>query len=252
MVGIRATTENKLSKTREEGKYVERTTYKLSSIVRHRLKSWRVKRHYHFRRFCGVHWKAMRVWLFPLFERSRIEEWLKQYEREYYLVCKDIPDEDDRKKFKFRVEYGEYIPIQPESSTIIARMIQETLEEIRHDVGRLREAVGDYPTYIELVKRNEVKIADTISTFKRDYSEFSWSNESIMLFANVLALLGRNDLDEAICRRLKTNVAKLKEIISPFDHQIKAVLDLVYDGVTASQSIEKTRVKILEVRSVET
>ena len=232
MVVIRATSENKLSNTEKRGSYKETTIYRLPSPIRDRLKSWRVKRRYHFRRFNGVHWEMLRVWFFPMSERFNVEKWLeKEYVPEYYEIREDIP-EKFRGEFKISVEYGEFLPIQPESSRIIARMVQEAVDEMRHDVDRLRANVEDARVYVEEVKRWEAEIAERISRLNTSSPVLSWSKESIMLFANILALSNSSNLDAAVCRRLKANVAKLRGIISPFDQKFKAVLDLAHNSIS--------------------
>jgi len=231
IVAIRATTERKLSETEQQDRHTEKTTYRLPSLIRNRLKSWRVKRHYHFRRFGGIHWKTLHVWFFPVSERPRLERWLSDYRAQYYEICRAIPDEDDRKQFEFKAEWGEFVPIQPEASRIIARMVRETIKEIRHDVDRVRANLEDLPSFIESVKQKEEEIATVKPDLHATDPTFSWSNESIMMFANILAMSTQKGIDRAVLRRLKTNITKLIGIISPFSQQFNVILELVHDSL---------------------
>jgi len=120
-------------------------------------------------------------------------------------------------------------------------MIQETIEQIGHDVDRLRDDMDSFPSYLESVKRNEARIADMISGSDTFGSILSWSRDSIMLFANILALPTRAGLDGSVCRGLKKNIAKLNTIVSPLDRRFKDVLDLAFDHLNQTESTDRRR-----------
>jgi len=190
-----------------------------------------MKRQYHLRRFGGIRWKTLRVWLFHASQRPSLQQWLEEYETQYYDICKDIPEEL-RDQFIFRAELRDFVPLQPESSKIIASMILEMINDLKHDVDRLRTQVDDFSTFIQLVKSKELEIADVISSRSQSDSVFTWNKEQIMLFANILALSSQSNLDEATCRKIKTNISKLMGIVAPFDEVFSSVLRLAHDSFT--------------------
>jgi len=230
---VRATSPYAASSTTEAAPDKLIIEFKIPKRVRRNLEAWRKRCGRHLSSY-GIHWKMLGVILYPPSIRSRIQDLVEAYEQEYYKYVAEIEGEEVRNRFNFKAVFGEFIPIQPQSSEIISSLLRDSLEELRKYVEGLRVSVTSHKAFIELTKEIEMKLL-SIRSLKYD-SLFAWTKEANMLFANICALLPYAQLEDKSVRCLKVELGKLRNFAEPLDSTMASVLDLLISLLSKTQS----------------